>query len=160
MHVLLRDVNEMDLPVSEQLRWLNQKAHEYFEEGTFAGALIFELDLQTRTLRWAHAGIPEIWVSTRELRGPVRRAGMFLGVNLDEQFETHEMPIAETDAFYFMTDGLSDMISKQEKQELPHAFSDTLAELRRMAESSARRDDATAVCILLNSMPEMETSHT
>lgn len=160
MHVLLREVNEMDLPVSEQLRWLNQKAHEYFEEGTFAGALIFELDLQTRTLRWAHAGIPEIWVSTRELRGPVRRAGMFLGVNLDEQFETHEMPIAETDAFYFLTDGLSDMISKQEKQELPHAFSDTLAELRRMAESSARRDDATAVCILLKSMPEMETSHT
>ena len=160
MHVLLREVNEMDLPISEQLRWLNQKAHEYFDEGTFAGALIFELDLQTRTLRWAHAGIPEIWVSTRELRGCVRRAGMFLGVKLDEQFETHELPIAQTDAFYFLTDGLSDLISKQEKQELPPTFPDAIAELRRMAESSARRDDATAVCILLKSMPEVETSQT
>ena len=160
MHVLLREVNEMDLPISEQLRWLNQKAHEYFDEGTFAGALIFELDLQTRTLRWAHAGIPEIWVSTRELRGCIRRAGMFLGVKLDENFEMHELPIAQTDAFYFLTDGLSDLISKQEKQELPPTFPDAIAELRRMAESSARRDDATAVCILLKSMPEVETSQT
>jgi hypothetical protein len=159
MHVLLREVNEMDLPISEQLRWLNQKAHEYFDEGTFAGALIFELDLQTRTLRWAHAGIPEIWVSTSELRGRVRRAGMFLGMKLDEHFETHEIPIAQKDAFFFLTDGLSDMISKQEKQELPQDFSDAIAELQSMAESSVRRDDATAVCILVKSLPEMEFSH-
>ena len=159
MHVLLREVNEMDLPISEQLRWLNQKAHEYFDEGTFAGALIFELDLQTKTLRWAHAGIPEIWVSTHALRGRVRRAGMFLGMKLDEHFEMHELPIAQADAFYFLTDGLSDMINKQDKQELPQTFPDALAELRRMAESSARRDDATAVCILVKSMPEIEPSN-
>jgi serine phosphatase RsbU (regulator of sigma subunit) len=35
MHVLLREVNEMDLPLSEQMRWLNRRAGQYFDEGTF-----------------------------------------------------------------------------------------------------------------------------
>ena len=43
---------------------------------------------------------------------------------------------------------------------MPRTFPAALAELRRMAASAARRDDATAVCILLKSMPEVETSQT
>ena len=159
MHVLLREVNEMDLPISEQMRWLNLKAHDYFDEGTFAGALIFELDLQTRSLRWVHAGIPEIWISTRQQRGFVRREGLFLGIKLDEQFEMHELPVEQTDIFCFLTDGLSDMIGKQSMQELSQSYPELVGELRRMADSPGRRDDATAICLLVRALPDKEICH-
>jgi len=155
MHVLLREVNELDLPISEQMRWLNQKAHEYFAEGTFAGALIFELDLQTRFLRWAHAGIPEIWMVTRSLQGIVRRAGMFLGMKLDENFETHELPIEAEDYFCFLTDGLTDMVTKHAQQEMSATYSVMVGQLQSMAESAARRDDATAICVRVRSLPDI-----
>jgi PAS domain S-box-containing protein len=155
MHVLLREVNELDLPISEQMRWLNHKAHEYFAEGTFAGALIFELDLQTRSLRWAHAGIPEIWMETRSLRGIVRRAGMFLGMKLDENFETHELPIEAEDYFCFLTDGLTDIVVKHEQQERSATYSAMVEQLQSLAESATRRDDATAICVQVRSLPDI-----
>ena len=45
LHVLLREVNGRDLPLADAIRWLNRRAGEYFDEGSFAGALGFELDL-------------------------------------------------------------------------------------------------------------------
>lgn len=155
MHVLLREVNELDLSISEQLRWLNKKAHEYFDDGTFAGALIFELDVQTRRLRWAHAGIPEIWVATQQLRGVVKRAGLFLGLKLDEMFETHELPLVVGDAFYFLTDGLADLMAKYQSPEGLGTHAEVVDQLQRLSESDQRRDDATAVCLLVQSLPDI-----
>ncbi len=155
MHVLLREVNELDLSISEQMRWLNQKAHEYFDEGTFAGALIFELDVQTRWLRWAHAGIPEIWVATRQLCGAVQRAGMFLGLKLDESFETHLLPITDGDAFYFLTDGLADLMTRNQPAESLEAYPAMVDRLRQLSESVQRRDDATAICLQVRSLPDV-----
>jgi serine phosphatase RsbU (regulator of sigma subunit) len=51
LHVLLREVNEFDLPLAEAMRWLNRRAGEYFDEGAFDASLGFEIDLQTRQLR-------------------------------------------------------------------------------------------------------------
>ena len=41
------------------MRWINQRAGEYFDEATFAGAIGFELDFETQQLRWSCAGLPE-----------------------------------------------------------------------------------------------------
>jgi PAS domain S-box-containing protein len=155
MHVLLREVNELDLPISEQMRWLNQKAHEYFAEGTFAGALIIELDIQNRCLRWAHAGIPEIWVATQQLYGSVQRAGMFLGLKLDESFETHLLPITIGDSFYFLTDGLADLMTRNQPLEYLKSHPEMVGWLRQLAESDQRRDDATAICLQVRSLPDV-----
>ena len=154
MHVLIREVNEMDLPLSEQMRWLNQRAHEYFDEGTFAGALAFELDLQTRTLRWATAGITDIWVSTRQFGGIVKRSGMFLGMRMNENFETHSLPLGVGDSLYFLTDGLADLIEKEKTPVPIGQFAPMVQLLRSLAESPNRRDDATAICIRIRSFLE------
>ena len=153
LHVLLREVNERDLPLSDAMRWLNHRAGEYFDEGTFAGALGFEFDLQTRQLRWTCAGIPKTWISTQTQQGPVDCPGMCLGILDDETFDTHTLPIAVGDSFYFMTDGLAELLGR--KTELPlDRYPEMVGLLGAMSEAADRRDDATAVCIQVRSLPQ------
>jgi len=153
LHVLLREVNERDLPISDAMRWLNKRAGQYFDDGTFTGALCFEFDLQTRELRWVCAGIHQIWMYTK--MGPVtlKYPGMLLGICEDERFETHMVSVDIGDAFYFMTDGLTDLIG--ERTELPlDRYPTMVAELKSLSESTECRDDATAVCIQVKALPQ------
>jgi len=153
LHVLLREVNELDLTLSETMRWLNRRAGQYFDEGTFAGTLAFELDLQTRQLRWTCAGIPKIWVSTKTEQGVRECPGMSLGINKEETFDRHTMVIDIGDTFYFMTDGLSDLMLRQTQLPL-EKFSETVGLLKKLSEAENCRDDATAVCIHVRAMPQ------
>ena len=153
MHVLLREVNELDLPLAEQLRWINQRVGQYFDEGTFAGALAFELDLQVRELRWVCAGIPEIWVATQTVQGGVAKPGMYLGVDEEESFELHTLTIESGAACYFLTDGLADLLAG--RQDLPvDDFPAMLSVLRQLATDQDCRDDATAVCVQVKALPQ------
>ncbi len=153
MHVLIREVNEQDLPLSDAMRWLNQRAGEYFDERTFAGALGFEIDLDIRQLRWVCAGIPRILVSTKTKRCAVDCPGMCLGIRDHETFETHTLPIEIGDCFYFMTDGLTDLLQGVTKLPLDR-HSAMLELLQTLSEAQERRDDATAVGIHVRALPQ------
>ena len=153
LHVLLREVNERDLPVSDAMRWLNNRAGQYFDDGTFTGALCFELDLQTRQLRWVCAGIHQIWMSTKNGPATLKYPGMLLGICEDELFETHTISVDIGDAFYFMTDGLTDLIG--ERTELPlDRYPAMLGELKTLSVSTECRDDATAICVRVKALPQ------
>ncbi len=153
LHVLLREVNELDLPLFDAMRWLNRRAGQYFDEGTFAGALGFEFDLQTRQLRWVCAGIPGIWVATQAQQGIVQCPGMCLGIMEDETFDTHSIQIETGDSFYFMTDGLSDLLERSADLPLDQ-YMQMVELLRALSESPDCRDDATAICCHVRSLPE------
>lgn len=153
LHVLLREVNERDLPLSEAVRWLNGRVGEYFDEATFAGALGFEFDLQTRQLRWVCAGITQFWQANRSRQGVVERPGMSLGIHKEELFETHAMDIDPDDLFYFMTDGLSDRILR--RSNLPLAdYKEMTRLLKDLSQTEDCRDDATAICIRVKTLPQ------
>ena len=152
LHVLLREVNELDLPLAGAMRWINQRAGEYFDEATFAGAIGFELDLQTRQLRWSSAGLPELWLATRQHTGVLRKPGMFLGIQAEETFDTHEIPLAVGDTFYFLTDGLTDLLSADSDLPLDD-FPAMLKLLAVLSQSDRRRDDATGVCVRIRALP-------
>ncbi len=153
LHVLLREVNERDLPLSEAMRWINRRTGDYFDAATFAGAVGFELDLETRQLRWSCAGLPEVWLATKSLSGVVAKPGMFLGIRDDEIFETHVVSIDVGDSFYFITDGLSDLLERQSELLLDQ-YPEMVGLLRKMAQLPNRRDDATAVCIHVRALPQ------
>lgn len=150
LHVLLREVNDLDLPLTDAMRWLNRRASEYFTAGDFAGAVGFEIDLQTRQLRWICAGMPEVWMATKSVCGVVAKAGLFLGLLADESYDLHVLPIEIGDAVYFMTDGLNDQLDHQ--AELPlKQYPEMVGLLRTLSESTDRQDDATAICIRVRS---------
>jgi PAS domain S-box-containing protein len=153
MHVLLREINDLDLPLPEQMRWLNQRAGQYFDEETFAGAVGFELDLQLRQLRWCCAGMPLVWLATRDQQGMVNCPGMYLGICSTETFEMHTTPISAGDSVCFMTDGLSEIIGLQTEMHQV-GFAEMVSLLKRTSLSGECRDDATAVCIQVKSLPD------
>ena len=152
MHVLLREVNELDLPLPEQMRWLNQRASQYFDENTFAGAVGFEIDLQTRQLSWCCAGMPLVWLETNDKQGLLSCPGLYLGINTQETYELHMAEMAVGDACCFMTDGFSRLLIN-ESEPLPQHHDQVLQLLQRLATDPNCRDDATAVCIRVNSLP-------
>ena len=153
LHLLLREINEQDLPLSEQVAWLNRRASQYFDEASFAAALVFEIDLTLRKLRWVCAGIPDIRVATADVRGIVARSGMYLGIRPEEIFEVHELALRKGDAFYFLTDGLTDRIGLQ--TDLPFdRFNAMVKYIETLARAPERRDDATAICIKVKALPE------
>ncbi len=153
LHVLLREVNEQDLPLTNSMRWLNRRAGAYFDEGTFASALGFELDLETRQLRWSCAGIPKVWVATQTQQGALKCPGMCLGISEDESFELNELSIAVGDSLYFLTDGFTGLL--EERNELPLGrYPEMVGLLQTLTEASDRRDDAAAVCIHVRSLPQ------
>ena len=152
LHALLREINEQDLPLPSAMRWLNKKAADYFDEATFAGALGFEVDLQTRTLRWTCAGIPAFLVATKAAMGKLECPGMCLGIDAEEAYEMHSMPIDVGDSFYFMTDGMLRLL--QQKAELPLArYPETVAVLKELTEKETLLDDATVLCIRVAALP-------
>ena len=153
IHVLLREVNEFNLPLTEQLRWLNRRLGQYFNDEAFVGVIAFELDLQLRELRWVCAGIPSLWLKTSEVTGCLERPGMFLGMRTDETFELNRLSLAAGDCLYFMTDGLTDRIDRRQNSPLGD-FSAMLCLIQELAESSERRDDATAVCVRIRALPD------
>ena len=153
LHVLLREVNEHDLPLSDAMRWLNRRAGEYFDEGAFAGALAFELDLETRQLRWTCAGIPRIWIAAKSRQGIVECPGMCLGISDDETFDTHTMPVDVGDSLYFVTHGLAGLLEGRANLPLER-YAEMVDMLRVLSEGNDRRDDATAVCIHVRALPQ------
>ena len=158
LHVLLREVNDKNLSLPDTMRWLNQRAGEFFDEMTFAGAIAFEIDLELRMFRWVCAGIPKVWLATKERRGCVDCAGMFLGIRREETFELHSIAIDAGDSFFMMTDGISDLLQRQigtNTVSLDFTNYETVVEqLSELADSAERRDDATAVCFHVRSLPE------
>ncbi len=154
MHVLLREINEMDLPLPEQMRWLNRRAGQYFDDATFAGALGFELDLQTRQLRWSCAGMPLVWLANRDRQGIVSCPGMYLGICSTESFEMHSLPLSEGDSVCFMTDGLSEIVGRNPTPQVAE-YSEMIQLLQQIALSKECRDDATAICIKIKSLPDV-----
>ena len=153
MHVLLREVNELDLPLPEQMRWLNRRAGQYFDESTFAGALGFELDLQTRQLRWCCAGMPLVWLATTERRGLESCPGLYLGICSTETFEVHTVELAAGDAACFMTDGFSRLVAARPLEQTAN-FEQMQSLLQELSQQAERSDDATAICLRVNSLPE------
>lgn len=152
LHVLLREVNEHDLPLADAMHWINQRTSEYFDEGIFAGALGFEFDLQIRQLRWVCAGIPKIWVATGNLKGAVEHSGMLLGIRGGEVYDTHTVSIDAGDSFYFMTDGLAELLVQQPEL-ATERFGEMVEGLEHLLKSKELRDDATAICINIRSLP-------
>ncbi len=153
MHVLIREVNERDLPLADAIRWLNRRAVEYFDEGTFAGALGFEIDLDVRQLRWVCAGITKFMAFTQTQQGAVECPGMCLGINVEETFETHAISLDIGDSLYFMTDGMAELLDS--RGDLPlERYQEMVSLLDTLSIAEKMRDDATAVSIHVRALPQ------
>ena len=147
-----RDILNSPMSLDARLKWVNRHVLRYFTHETFAAALGFEFDFSRRTLTFATAGIYGFLTSAEALPQLVKRPGSLLGILDDPEYTEWTVPIQAGDAFYFMSDGLFDVVSRD--TELPSGqYSQTLRMLRDIAASPNRRDDCSAVCVRINDQP-------
>ena len=155
LNVLLHEAAEMDASLSEQLSWLNQQVLRYFEPGSFAAAIAFELDLQIRQLRYTGAGITRFWTCMEGAHGMVQAPGLYLGIDAEQEYPVQVLPLAAGDRLCFVTDGMErkllDRVSPSEQDWLQACFGFDEWTTEEMQEPG--RDDATAVCIEVRSLP-------
>ena len=147
-----RDILNSPMSLDARLKWVNRHVLRYFTHETFAAALGFEFDFSRRTLTFATAGIYGFLTSAQALPQLVKRPGSLLGILDDPEYTEWTVPIQAGDAFYFMSDGLFDIVSRD--MDLPGSqYSQTIRMLRDIAASPGRRDDCSAVCIRINDQP-------
>ena len=147
-----RDILNSPMSLDARLKWVNRHVLRYFTHETFAAALGFEFDFSHRTLTFATAGIYGFLTSAQALPQLVKRPGSLLGILDDPEYTEWTVPIQAGDAFYFMSDGLFDIVSRE--VDLPSGqYPQTIRMLRDIAASPGRRDDCSAVCIRINDQP-------
>ena len=147
-----RDILNSPMSLDARLKWVNRHVLRYFTHETFAAALGFEFDFSRRTLTFATAGIYGFLTSAQALPQLVKRPGSLLGILDDPEYTEWTVPIQAGDAFYFMSDGLFDIVSRE--VDLPSGqYPQTIRMLRDIAASPGRRDDCSAVCIRINDQP-------
>lgn len=147
-----RDVLNSPMSLDARLKWVNRHVLRYFTHETFAAALGFEFDFKRQTLTFATAGIYGFLASAHALPQLVKRPGSLMGILEDPEYTEWTVPIQADDIFYFMSDGLFDVVTRD--TELPvDNFHQTVKMLRDIAASPGRRDDCSAVCIRVNDQP-------
>ena len=149
MSVLVHEVMDQaeHLPVSSRLAGLNLRIPRYVDEHSFAAAMAFELDFAVGELRYSSAGISEFLFNGLRITAP----GLMLGINAKEIYGMQRLPLQTGDRVCFMTDGISDLLTKNglwerfDASEICDAFNTGKL-------GSTFRDDATAVCITIKSL--------
>ena len=154
LRVLFHHAARNNAPLQDKMQWLNQAAMPYFGEDSFAGAICFELDFQTMTISYVAAGINFFIAATAEQRGVVKIAGSLLGITEDPVFDVCTVPVQFGDSYYFITDGLFDHLSDTSLAG-SHDYEATVRMLREKAVSDMRWDDATALCLRVNTKPQL-----
>jgi len=148
MQVLFQEALVAQKSWTETLRSINDHALRYCDDGSFAAAICFEFDFAQQVLRCIISGDCCLFADTRTYTGRVRRPGSFIGINEDFDFEEIRMPFSEGDTFYFITDGLFDLI----EENIPPLgeYDKVFRYLSSLPASFAIRDDASAICIRIN----------
>jgi len=146
INVLFHQALEEGLAPRATLQRVNRQCQGYFGEDVFAAALCFEIDMSRMTLCYAAGGITSFLASTGRVRGVVKAPGSLIGIDPDPEFDECQIPLQTGDSFYFVTDGLMDLLTTKLPQSL-HDFGRTMEELQTVASYETRRDDASALCI-------------
>ncbi|MDR3563215.1 MAG: PAS domain S-box protein [Negativicutes bacterium] len=136
--------NQQEWP--ETVDRLNRQLTAYFPEGFFVGLIAFTVDLPRRMLTCISCGINYLLVSTQHQVGTMTVPGIFLGLTDTPEFQTRQIPIQNGDAFYFMTDGIFEIMDPA-VAEGAHRFEDTVRALQQIATDEKRHDDCSALCI-------------
>ena len=145
--VLLREASLSHLPLLGQMRWINFRVAKYFDDGSYAAMLAFELDLADRELRYVGAGITNFYANGKKVATP----GMFVGLWEQAEFGIGSMTVAPGDSFYFLTDGFTDSMNQSESSinfsEGGKNFDADVELLETMGKSGKMRDDGAGICL-------------
>ena len=153
LSVLLHRAAELDMALDEQLHWLDRQIPRHFGDAVKVLGLAFEIDIETRELRFVGAGMPYFWAAAAARYGRVEVGGSDLGAENRLRKAMQKIPLSDGDLLYFTTGGLSGMLLHPPDAPLGK-FRDMVQRLASFTKTTDCSDDATAVCIRIKSLPQ------
>lgn len=151
LNVFFREAINKGMDGQNILAWVNDKVCDYFPEEYFAGAMYYELDFEEMKMTYAVGGINLFLASSPSLSGVIKTPGSLLGIDKSLTFEQYTIPIQKGDCFYFLSDGLFELL----EENIPTVLEDfkaTVEILRKTAMDKRRWDDASAVCLYIGKL--------
>ena len=149
MSVLLHEAAEMTVSLSEQLEWIHRRTLKSFPDDFFVAVVAFEVDLDAQMLRYATAGINQFWHARKGEVHRITAPSLFLSVTENPDLCAGEIALQHGDLLYFPTDGLTDLM-QMEEMDCFTDFECGIQCLENLVALPKRRDDATAVCIRID----------
>lgn len=142
---LFREAAPLPFGLSDKLKWVHGHSLGYFSEGAYFAAICFEIDFTRHELRVACAGLYEFFIRTDYFTGRIEMSGSLLGLKRTPSFDERTFPIAAGDCFYFLTDGFTENMSKENFPLADHAA--TLEWLDLIRDDPSLWDDASGLCL-------------
>lgn len=140
LRVLLSQAFKKNLPLNDKLAWFNREAMPFLTEDSFTAMICFTLDFEKQLMTYSMAGINYFLAITGGRVRVVKQPGSFVGLEQNAEYEEHTLSFGRGDIFYFMSDGLFELLQAPE-QLCPTNFSDSYRWLFEAAHSPRRRDD-------------------
>lgn len=150
LHYLFQQAVDKHIAVSDKLSWINNEVMPFFSHGGFAAALLFALDFKCKTLSYSSAGISHFISLTSKGTKVIKSPGLFLGINENEAYDENVVPFEAGDGFFFMTDGLYEMLPQPFDQ--VHTFTEMYNLCKNQVNNEAIRDDASGIGIQINQL--------
>ena len=148
IRVLIHQFMQREGTLADKMTWINDQSISYFAADSFAAALAFEFDLRQQTLTVVPGGITRFLACSQEWNGVVKLPGFFMGIVPGAEYDQHTVPIRPGDRFVFMSDGIYELLGDSPMCcVLP--FERQVDFLCGLLSQSQRRDDASAICILV-----------
>lgn len=150
--VLFQQVATAHMSLTKKMAWINRCSQPYLAEDSLVAAICFEMDLARQRMHCVSAGIHCFCVL--DANGPqlVKLPGSFLGIDGHEYYGECMIPFAPGDSFFFLSDGLYDMLPPEPASKMS-TFEDAYQYLKSLAKSEHRRDDASALCVQARVFP-------
>ena len=148
IRVLLVQAFAQHLPLNEKLAWFNQQAIPFLENDSFVAVLGFSFDFNTKQLTYSMAGINQFLAINQKQPLVIKEPGIFAGLDKNAVYEQHTMSFFSGDIFYFMTDGLFELLPTPE-QHCPISCTASYRWLCKAMRSPACRDDISALCLYI-----------
>ncbi|MCE5286287.1 MAG: SpoIIE family protein phosphatase [Pelosinus sp.] len=146
LRVLLSQTFKQKLPLTKQLAWFNREAIPFFVEDSFTAMICFSFDFEKHLLTYSMAGINYFLAITEGQPRVIKQPGSFVGLDKRTEYEQHTLGFDSGDVFYFMSDGLFELLEAPE-QLCPNNSAESFRWLCEAAQSRSRRDDISALCL-------------
>ncbi|WP_371378715.1 SpoIIE family protein phosphatase [Sporomusa aerivorans] len=147
LQYLFRQAVEKPIAINDKLAWINHEVAPFFNSGGFAAALIFEFDFKCQTLTYSCAGMNQFFYLSASGPKVIKSPGLFLGINENESYDQEILSFQSGESFFFLTDGLFEMIDQPIEQE--HTFWSMYDLCKRIPVCKTITDDASGIGILI-----------
>ncbi|SDE10005.1 SpoIIE family protein phosphatase [Sporomusa acidovorans] len=147
LRYLFRQAIEKHIAIGDKLAWINNEVMPFFSCGGFAAALLFAFNFKNKTMTYSSAGVSHfIRLSTKGAR-VIKSPGLFLGINENEAYDEGVLTFHAGDSFFFLTDGLFEMLAQPIARS--HTFATMYELCKSLSTNKAIKDDASGVGIVI-----------